>query len=73
MAQIVIGSFKINCIHSGAVLNIGDIIFSLPSNRIELTAGSNSFCSGDGITSLVQKDQQDPAGEKKNIPADPAG
>jgi len=73
MAQIVIGSFKINCIHSGAVLNIGDIIFSLPSNKIELTAGSNSFCSGDGITSLVQKEQQGPAEEKKYLPANPAG
>lgn len=69
MAQIVIGSLKINCIHSGAVLNIGDIIFSLPSNKIELTAGNNSFCSGDGITSLVQKEQQDPAGEKEYLPA----
>lgn len=65
MAQIVIGNIKINCIHSGAVLNIGDIIFSLPSNKIELSAGSNSFCSGDGITSLVQKEKQSPGGEEK--------
>ena len=65
MAQIVIGNIKINCIHSGAVLNIGDVIFSLPSNKIELSAGSNSFCSGDGITSLVQKEQKSPDGEKK--------
>jgi hypothetical protein len=50
MAQIVIGSLKINCIHSGAVLNIGDIIFSLPSNSIKLSASGNSFCSGDGVT-----------------------
>jgi hypothetical protein len=58
VAQILIGSFKINCIHSGAVVNIGDIIFSLPSNKIELSAGSNSFCSGDGTTSIAPKEQQ---------------
>jgi len=63
MAQILIGSFKINCIHSGAVLNIGDIIFSLPSNKIELTAGSNSFCTGDGTTSIAPKEKEN-LGEK---------
>jgi|GEM_PF-2225454 len=68
MAQIVIGSLKINCIHSGAVVNIGDIIFNLPSNKIELSAGSNSFCSGDGTTTLVQNDQQTSGAEKKNTP-----
>lgn len=65
MAQIVIGNIKINCIHSGAVLNIGDVIFSLPSNKIELSAGSNSFCSGDGMALLAQKEQKSPGGEKK--------
>jgi hypothetical protein len=65
VAQIVIGTLKINCIHSGAVVNIGDIIFSMPSNKIQLSAGSNSFYSGDGITSHVQKDQQCSNGEKK--------
>jgi len=63
VAQILIGNFKINCIHSGAVLNIGDIIFSLPSNKIELSAGSNSFCSGDGTTSIASKEQQSPGKE----------
>lgn len=64
MAQIVIGTLKINCIHSGAVLNIGDIIFNMPSNKIKLSAGSNSFCSGDGINSHVKKDQKCSNGEK---------
>lgn len=58
MAQILISSLKINCIHSGGVVNIGDIIFSLPSNRINLSAGDNSLCSGDGITAVAQKERQ---------------
>jgi len=66
VAQIVIGTLKINCIHSGAVVNIGDIIFNLPSNKIELSAGSNSFCSGDGITSVAQSDRQKLDANKKN-------
>ncbi|NPV73940.1 MAG: hypothetical protein HPY89_09210 [Pelotomaculum sp.] len=66
MAQIIIGSFKINCIHSGAVLNIGEVIFSLPGNKIELSAGSNSFCSGDGITSIASKERQVPDSEKNS-------
>lgn len=57
MAQIVIGSLKINCLHSGAVLNIGDIIFNMPSNKIELSAGNNSFSSGDGLTIIDQEEQ----------------
>lgn len=66
MAQIVIGSLKINCVHSGAVVNIGDVIFSLPRNRIELSAGDNSLCSGDGMTSLVQEQaRQSPETQKK--------
>ncbi len=67
MAQIVIGSLKINCINSGAVLNIGDIIFSLPSNKIKLSASGNSFCSGDGVTAIVQKEQQNLDRVKKNL------
>ncbi len=59
MAQIVIGRLKINCIHSGAVLNIGDIIFNLPSNKIELSAGNNSFSSGDG--SIIIDQEKSPA------------
>ena len=65
MAQIVIGTLKINYIHSGAVVNIGDIIFSVPSNKIEQTAGCNSFNSGDEMTSFAQKDQQNNKEKRK--------
>lgn len=67
MAHIIIGSLKINCIHSGAVVNIGDFIFSLPSNTIKVTAGSNSLCSGDGLTSIAKNDQQSP-GDNNSSP-----
>lgn len=66
MAQIVIGKIKINTIQSGAVVNIGDVIFNLPSNKIEQTAGNNSFCSGDGITS-AQEDRQNNQGDRKAL------
>lgn len=59
MANVVIGNLKINSIHSGAVLNIGDFIFSMPSNDIELTTGNNSLCSGDGMDAITQIDEQD--------------
>jgi len=65
VTQILIGSFKINCIHSGAVLNIGDVIFNLPSNKIQLSAGSNSFYAGDGTISIAPKEPENSGGEIK--------
>ncbi len=60
MTQLIIGSLKINCLHSGAVVNIGEVIFNFPSNNIQLSAGSNSFCSGDGLTAITSRDPQHP-------------
>ncbi|HOV80794.1 MAG TPA: spore germination protein [Bacillota bacterium] len=66
MAQILIGSFKINCIHSGAVLNIGDVIFSLPCNKIQLSAGDGSFGSGDGAIPPPGKERRSLDGGGRN-------